>query len=79
MTADLDFTAHSLSKRRYSSYSEADFEVFRPAGATRCSDGGAIWHWHGGGAFGPLLRAKFHPYRCKFRWICSRGYGVMGG
>jgi len=38
--------AHS-AKRRYLSYSEADFEVFRPAGATRCTDGGEIWH--GGG------------------------------
>ena len=25
---------------RYLSYSKADFEVFRPAGATRCTDGG---------------------------------------
>jgi len=25
--------------RRYLVYSEADFEVFRPAGATRCTDG----------------------------------------
>jgi len=32
---------------RYLIYSEADFEVFRPAGATRCTDGGEIWH--GGG------------------------------
>jgi len=24
---------------RYSSYSEADFQVFRPSGATRCTDG----------------------------------------
>jgi len=24
---------------RHLSYSEADFEVFRPAGATRCTDG----------------------------------------
>jgi len=24
--------------------SEADFEVFRPAGATRCTDGGEIRH-----------------------------------
>jgi len=37
-------------------YSEADFEVFRPAGTTRCTDGGKIWH--------PLLLAKFHPNRC---------------
>ena len=32
---------------RYFVYSEADFEVFRPAGATRCTDGGEIRH--GGG------------------------------
>jgi len=25
-------------------YSEADFEVFCPTGATRCTDGGEIWH-----------------------------------
>jgi len=36
---------------RYLIYSEADFEVFRPAGATRCTDRGEIWHG---------LRAKFH-------------------
>ena len=44
---------------RYLVYSEADFEVFRPAGATRCTDGGEIWH--GGGDRRPLLHAKFHP------------------
>jgi len=27
---------------RYLVYSEANFEVFRPAGATRCTDGGEI-------------------------------------
>jgi len=27
------------ARRRYLSYAEADFEVFRPAGATRCTDG----------------------------------------
>ena len=32
---------------RYLVYSEADFEVFRPAGATRCTDGDEIWR--GGG------------------------------
>jgi len=32
---------------RYLIYSEADFKVFRPAGATRCTDLGEIWH--GGG------------------------------
>jgi len=29
---------------RYLVHSEADFEVFRPAGATRCTDAGEIWH-----------------------------------
>jgi len=32
------------AKHRYLIYSEADFEVFHPAGATRCTDGGEIWH-----------------------------------
>jgi len=35
--------AHSAS-RRYLIHWEADFEVFRPTGATRCTDGGEIWH-----------------------------------
>jgi len=35
------------AKRRYLIYTEADFEVFRPAGATRYTDGGEIWR--GGG------------------------------
>ena len=30
------------AKCRYVSYSETDFEVFRHAGATRCTDGGEI-------------------------------------
>ena len=33
--------------RRYLIYSEANFEVFRPAGATRCTDGGEIWRGWG--------------------------------
>jgi len=33
--------------RRYINYSEANFEVFRPAGATHCIDWGKVWH--GGG------------------------------
>jgi len=37
--------AHSAT-RRYLHYSEADFEVFRPAGATHCIDGEI---WRGGG------------------------------
>jgi len=35
------------ARRRCLIYSEADFEVFLPARATRCTDGGEIWH--GGG------------------------------
>jgi len=31
-------------KRWYLSYSEADFDVLRPARATCCIDGGEIWH-----------------------------------
>jgi len=49
------------AKRRYLSYSEADFDVFRLAGSTRCTDGGEIWH---GG-----LRAKFHSHRCNDQGI----------
>jgi len=39
------------------------FEVFRPAGATRCTDGGEIWHGS------PLLHVKFHPHRCNDKGI----------
>jgi len=51
------------TRRRYLVYSEADFEVFRPAGAIRCTDLGETWH--GGGdrgsahstrVYGPLTR-----------------------
>ena len=35
------------ASRWYLMYSEADFEVFRPAGATRCTDGGEIGHGEG--------------------------------
>ena len=51
--------------RLYLIYSEADFEVFRPAEATNCNDWGEIWH--AGGplpSLGALLHAKFHPNRC---------------
>jgi len=43
------------------SYSQADFEIFRPTGATRCTDGvkfGAEER-----TFGPLLHANFHPHQ----------------
>ena len=45
--------------RRYLIYSEADFEVFRPAGATRCTDGGKICH-EGGDAV-PSSVPNFTP------------------
>jgi len=35
------------ASHQYLVYSEADFEVFRPVGATRCTDVDNIWH--GGG------------------------------
>ena len=54
--------------RRYLSYSEADFEVFHPAEATRCTDRDEIWH-RGGVTEGPLLRAKFHHHRCNDKGI----------
>ena len=46
---DLYYRQHCAQRkpRRYLIYSEANFEGFRPAGATRCTDGGKIWH--GGG------------------------------
>ena len=44
---------------RYLVYSEANFEVFRPAGATRCTDGGEIWH--GGGPKVPSSMPNFTP------------------
>ena len=50
------------ASRRYLVYSEADFEVFRPAGATRCTDRVKIGVEEG--TEGPLLHAKFHPHRC---------------
>ena len=49
--------------RRYSVYSEADFEVFRLAGVTRCTDGGEIRC--GGGT----SVAKFHPHRCNDKGV----------
>jgi len=41
------------TSRRYLVYSKADFEVFRPAGVTRCTDGGEIWHRGGDRRFPP--------------------------
>ena len=49
LSFSLGSDGHGLSPltRRYLIYSETDFEVFRPAGATRCTDWGEISH--GGG------------------------------
>jgi len=60
--------AHSAT-HRFLTYSEADFEVIRPARATCCTNGGEIWH--GGGDQRSLLRAKFHPHRCKNKSIVT--------
>jgi len=46
---------------RYLSYPEADFDVFRPAGATHCTDGSEIWH--GGGP------CQISPHQCNSKGI----------
>ena len=53
-----------LASRRYLIYSEADVEVFRPAWATRCADGGEIWN--GGGSY-PSSVANFTPIGATIR------------
>jgi len=52
---------HEAQACRYLIYSEADFEVFRPAGATHCTDGGEIWH--GGGDLWSLSPCRISPHR----------------
>ena len=47
--------------RRCLIYSEADFEVFRPAGATRCTDGGEIWRGGGDRRFPPPRHISYGP------------------
>jgi len=58
--------AHS-ARRRYLIYSEADFEVFRPAGVTCCTDGGEIWHGGGDPTFAPPCQIS--PHRCNVKGI----------
>jgi len=53
----------SSAKRQYLIYSEADFEVFGPVGATRCDDGGQIWR--GGGD----LARQISPHQCNDKGI----------
>jgi len=50
------------ASRRYLVYSEADFEVFHPAGATHCTDAGEIWH--GGGDRKCPRLCQISPHRC---------------
>ena len=53
---------HSLTGyRRYLNYSEADFEVFRPAGATRCTDVGQILRGGGDQRSPPPPPRKISP------------------
>ena len=52
---------------RYFVYSEADFEVFRPAGVTRCTDGGEIWH--GGGDRRSPPPCQISPHRCNDKGV----------
>ena len=59
------------AKRRYISYSEGDFEVFRPQGDTLHQYRGKIWH---GGVDRPLLRAKLRD----FHKICKSLYPLSG-
>jgi len=57
---------------RYCFYSRVDFRVFRPAGATCCTDQGEIWH--GGAEHLYVLCASSVP---NFTLIGS-GVGVYG-
>jgi len=58
--------AHSAT-RRYLIYSEADFEVLRPAWATSCTDGGEIWH-RGRDRRSPPP-CQISPHRCNDKGI----------
>jgi len=49
------------TKRRYSCYSESAFEVLHPAGATRCTDRGKIWH--GEVVHSAILNVYLHRYK----------------
>jgi len=72
---NVEFFTGSIARsasRRYLVYSEADFEVFRPAGATRCTVHGAPMKVKFGteeGTQGLLVHAKFHPYRCNDKGV----------
>jgi len=46
--ASLPAVLRAAQTCRYLVYSEADFEVFRPTGATRCTDGVKFLAWRRG-------------------------------
>jgi len=50
--------------RWYIIYSEADYEVFLPARATRCTDWGEVWHG-GGDSFVPNFTQIGATFRVK--------------
>ena len=51
---------HVAENCRYCFYSQAKKQVFRPAGATRCTNSGQTLQY-----LGPLGCAKFHVNRCR--------------
>ena len=68
-----------IASHRYLIYSEANFDIFCPAGVTRCTDGVKFGTEEGTEI---PLRAKFHPHRCKTKekerksiYIASLGLG----
>jgi len=65
LTQCFNYRQHARSaSRRYLIYSEADFEVFRPAGATVTPMGVKFGREEGTEG---LLRAKFHPIGATIR------------
>jgi len=57
---------------RYCFYLQVDFVVFRPAGATCCTNQGAIWQG------GLLLPAKFHLDRFRGVGLRPQKLGKFG-
>jgi len=70
--------------RRYIIYSEADFELFRPTGATRCTDGGEIWHGGGDPRSPPpchispqsVQRLGYRSPKLKFYWDLIKMWNI---
>ena len=61
--------AHS-AKRRYISYSEADFEVVCPTGAKNLAQRSRP-------SEGPPIHAKFHPHRCNGKGIGPENLKIL--